>query len=114
IVDELHILGKVHYASRVLGQIYGGMVAKPGAFLFMITTQSDEPPAGVFKAELQLARAIRDGKVTGAAANMLPILYEFPEEFQVDPEQPWRDVKYWPMVLPNLGRSVHLDLLEEQ
>ncbi len=114
IVDELHILGKVHYASRVLGQIYGGMVSKPGAFLFMITTQSDEPPAGVFKAELQLARAIRDGKVTGPAANMLPVLYEFPEEFQVDPSQPWRDSAVWPMVLPNLGRSVHIDLLEAQ
>lgn len=114
IVDELHILGKVHYASRVLGQIYGGMISRPGAFLYMITTQSDEPPAGVFKEELQLARAVRDGRVTGEAATVLPILYEFPEEFQADPEQPWRDPDYWPMVLPNLGRSVQIDLLRPQ
>lgn len=114
IVDEIHILGKVHYASRVLGQIWGGMVSRPGAFLYMITTQSDQPPAGVFKEELQLARAIRDGLVTGEAATTLPILYEFPEEFQSDPEQPWRDPQYWPQVLPNLGRSVKIELLRPQ
>ncbi|WP_232494928.1 terminase large subunit [Novosphingobium kaempferiae] len=114
IVDELHILGKVHYASRVLGQIYGGMISRPGAFLYMITTQSDEPPAGVFKEELQLARSIRDGKLTGEGATTLPILYEFAEEFQTDPQQPWMDPACWPMVLPNLGRSVQIDLLRPQ
>lgn len=113
-VDELHILGKVHYAERVLGQLWGGLVSKPGGFLYMITTQSDQPPAGVFRAELQLARGIRDGTITGPAAVTLPILYEFPEEFQTDPEQPWRNPAVWPQVLPNLGRSVQLDLLEQQ
>jgi phage terminase large subunit-like protein len=114
IVDELHILGMVHYAARVLGQLWGGLVSKPDGFLFMITTQSDRPPAGVFKAELNLARAIRDGRITGPAAVTLPVLYEFPEEFQADKDQPWRDSACWPMVLPNLGRSVQLDLLQEQ
>jgi phage terminase large subunit-like protein len=114
IVDELHILGKVHYASRVLGQLWGGLVSKPGGFLLMITTQSDEQPAGVFKDELQLARGVRDGRVTGEAATVLPILYEFPEEFQTDPAQPWKDPACWPMVLPNLGRSVQIDLLRPQ
>ena len=114
VVDELHILGKVHYAERVLGQLWGGMVSKPDAFMLLITTQSDQPPAGVFKAELDLARGIRDGRVTGKAAVTLPVLYEFPEEVQTDPEQPWRDPALWPMVLPNLGRSVRLELLEGQ
>lgn len=114
IIDELHILGKVHYAERVLGQLWGGLVSKPDGFMLMITTQSDQPPAGVFKAELQLARGIRDGRITGEAATTLPILYEFPEEVQTDPEQPWRDPAMWPMVLPNLGRSVQIDLLKPQ
>lgn len=114
IVDELHILGKIHYAERVLGQLLGGLVSKPDGFMLEITTQSDQPPAGVFKAELDLARAIRDGRVTGKAATMLPMLYEFPEEVQTDPEQPWRNPEMWHQVLPNLGRSVQLDLLEEQ
>lgn len=113
IVDELHLLGKIHYASRVLGQIYGGMLPRLDAFLYMITTQSDQPPAGVFKAELQVARGVRDGTITGKAASVLPILYEFPEAVQTDPDQPWRDPALWPQVLPNLGRSVHLDLLAQ-
>jgi phage terminase large subunit-like protein len=37
---------------------------------------------------------------------MLPILYEFPEAMQVDPARPWADPANWPMVLPNLGRSI--------
>lgn len=114
IVDELHILGKVHYAERVLGQLWGGLVSKPDGFLLMITTQSDQPPAGVFRSELQLARGIRDGRITGDAATTLPILYEFPEEVQTNPERPWRDPALWPMVLPNLGRSVQIDLLKPQ
>jgi len=115
LIDELHILGKVHYAKRVWGQIWGGMVARPGAFMVEITTQSDETPAGVFKDELSLARRIRDGVVTGpAASSLLPVLYEYPEEFQRDKAQPWKNPDNWPMVLPNLGRSVHIDLLLEQ
>lgn len=114
IIDELHILGKVHYASRVHGQLWGGLVSKPGGFLLQITTQSDEPPAGVFREELQLARGIRDGRITGEGATTLPILYEFPEEFQTSPDRPWMDPACWHMVLPNLGKSVQIDLLRPQ
>ena len=114
LIDELHILGKVNYAKRVWGQIWGGLVARPGGFLIEITTQSDEPPAGVFADELRLARRIRDGLVSGPAATMLPVLYEFPEEVQAHKDRLWLNPALWPMVLPNLGRSVHLDLLLEQ
>ncbi len=113
LVDEIHVLGKRHYAQRVLGQLWGGLVSRPDGFMVIITTQSDEPPAGVFKAELQLARDIRDGRVKGVAATTLPFLYEFPEEFQTDRDQPWRDPACWHQVLPNLGRSVRLDLMEQ-
>jgi phage terminase large subunit-like protein len=118
LIDEVHILGKVHYASRVLGQLTGGMIARPDAFLYYITTQSDEPPAGVFKELLTLARGIRDGRVNGKAATLLPLLYEFPEELQTArpkvPGEPWawEDSSLWHRVLPNLGRSIRLDVLE--
>lgn len=112
LIDEVHILGKMPYAARVLGQLRGGLVAKLDGFMVMITTQSDQPPAGVFRNELQIARAIRDGRLTGVAANMLPVLYEFPEEVQTDRNRPWENSKTWHMVLPNLGRSCHLSLLE--
>jgi phage terminase large subunit-like protein len=116
LIDEVHLLGKDHKAQRVLGQLTGQMITRRDAFLVMITTQSDEPPAGVFKENLDLARAIRDGRVTGDAATLLPILYEFTEELQTakpgkDGKRPWENPALWHMVLPNLGRSITLDIL---
>ncbi len=112
LVDELHVMSAMSYASRVIGQIRGGLLPRPDGFLIFITTQSDEPPAGCFKAELQLARGIRDGRIKGDAASMLPILYEFPERMQTDPGRPWENPAAWPMVLPNLGLSITLDALK--
>lgn len=113
LVDELHVMSSLSYASRVIGQIRGGLDPRPDGFLIFITTQSDEPPAGCFKAELQLARGIRDGVIRGDAASMLPVLYEFPERIQTDKAKPWADPRYWPMVLPNLGLSITLDRLKQ-
>jgi phage terminase large subunit-like protein len=112
LVEEIHILGKIEYASRVLRQVRGGMQTRPGALLWMITTQSDQPPAGVFKTELQFARAIRDGRISGQAATMLPLLYEFPEAVQRHEKEPWSNPAMWHQVLPNLGKSLRLDMLE--
>ncbi|HEU0045090.1 terminase large subunit [Sphingomonas sp.] len=111
LVDELHVMSSLSYAARVIGQIRGGLMQKPDSFFLIITTQSDQPPAGVFRAELGLARGIRDGRVTGEAASMLPVLYEFPEAMQIDPAKPWADPDAWHMVTPNLGLSVSLDRL---
>lgn len=109
LLDELHLLGRVHYAARVLGQLRGAASAIPEQFGVIITTQSDEPPAGAFRAELDYARAVRDGKV--AEPTVLPLLYEFPAAMQADKAMPWRDPSTWPAVLPNLGRSVSLEVL---
>lgn len=111
LIDEVHVLGKMARADKALLQLRGGMQPFPEAFLAMITTQSDEPPAGVFKDELQKARDIRDGKRVGA---MLPVLYEFPESMQTDSAKPWRDPANWPMVTPNLGRSITLQRLIDE
>jgi phage terminase large subunit-like protein len=110
LVDELHLMSTMSFASRVIGQIRGGIIANPEAFLIFITTQSDEPPSGVFKAELQYARGVRDGRITNDA-RMLPLLYEFSERQQTDPSKPWQDPKNWPQVLPNLNRSITIDRL---
>ncbi|PJN96652.1 terminase [Amaricoccus sp. HAR-UPW-R2A-40] len=109
LIDELHIMSLSSYASRVVGQMRGGLLANREGFLLIITTQSDQPPAGVFKAELQYARSVRDGTITGS--RMLPILYEFPEKMQTGADAPWRDPANWPMVTPNLGLSIDLDTL---
>lgn len=97
LLDEVHVIAEAPDADRVIGQLRGGLVSQPEGFLVMITTQSERPPSGVFKAELAKARAVRDGKYM---APVLPILYEFP------PGVDWRDPANWSMVLPNEGRSV--------
>lgn len=111
LLDELHLLGKVPYTSRVIGQLRGARAAIKEAFGIIITTQSDEPPAGAFKAELDYARGVRDGRIENAT--VLPVLYEFPEAMQTDAAKPWRDVANWARVLPNLGRSISLPVLEQ-
>jgi len=109
LIDELHVVAKMGKAPSALRQIRGGMLPYPEAFLAFITTQSEEAPAGVFKSELDAARAIRDGKQTGA---MLPILYELPYSMQKDPAL-WRDPANWSMVTPNEGKSIAIDRLAE-
>jgi phage terminase large subunit-like protein len=115
LLDELHDISQSSAATRIIGQIRGGLLPNPEAFLAFITTQSDQPPSGVFKAELDTARAIRDGKAKG---RMLPILYEFPEDIAkpagiLGENPPWYDSKIWWMVTPNRGKSVTIDRLEE-
>lgn len=112
LLDELHVMSSYSYASRVLGQISGGLIPNKESFLIIITTQSDEPPSGVFKSELQYARGVRDGTITDSST--LPVLYEFPEDMQTAKDKPWQDPKHWSMVLPNLGLSITIDRLEEE
>lgn len=110
LIDELHVVAKMSKAPSAIRQLRGGMLPFPEAFMAFITTQSEEAPAGVFRAELRKARDIRDGKQEGA---MLPVLYEFPREMQED-KLAWRDPKNWPMVTPNAGRSIMIPRLIEE
>lgn len=109
ILDEVHELGKRPKAAKVMQQIRGGGITKQRGRLLMITTQSDERPAGIWATELAKARKIRDGKA-GPAPIMLPVLYEFPVEKQLD-EKFWRDTGNWPLLLPNLNRSINAQAL---
>lgn len=113
ILDELHVMAHANFASRVVGQIRGGMITNPESLLIIITTQSEVPPFGIFKQELDYARKVRDGEIT-EDVRMLPILYEFPEAMQLAPDKPWLDPKNWPLVLPNLGRSLTIDRLQKE
>lgn len=104
IIDEVHELGKMPKAAAVMQQIRGGGITKQRGKLLMITTQSDESPAGVWRTELDKARKIRDGR-GGPSPIMLPVLYEFPLELQRNQDF-WRDRRNWGLVLPNLGLSI--------
>jgi phage terminase large subunit-like protein len=109
LIDELHVVAKMSKAASAIRQLRGGMLPYPEAFMAFITTQSEETPSGVFRAELMKARAIRDGRQDGA---MLPVLYELPEEIQQKADE-WKNPRYWPMVTPNAGRSITIERLVE-
>lgn len=112
LIDEIHVLGSIAYAADVIRQIRGGMLPFNESLLVMITTQSDHPPAGVFKTELQYARGVRDGLIT-ESVKLLPVLYEFSERVQTDKKQPWLDPSLWHLVTPNLGKSISIEALRE-
>lgn len=109
LIDEIHLLGSVPYAADVIRQIRGGMMPFAESCLVMITTQSDHPPAGVFRSELQYARGVRDGLIRDRV-RLLPVLYEFPEAMQRD-EAAWRNPQNWRLVTPNMGRSITVEAL---
>jgi phage terminase large subunit-like protein len=108
LIDEVHVLGSVPYAADVIRQIRGGMLPFPESLLVMITTQSDHPPQGVFRSELDYARGVRDGKIT-ERVRLLPVLYEFPEAIQRSKTQDWADSSLWHMVTPSLGCPLTID-----
>lgn len=111
LLDELWLLGRNAHAAKVIRQIRGGLEKNSEGFFMIISTQSDEAPAGVFRDELITARKIRDGKFIGKRFRaMLPILYEFPDHIGRDPVL-WQDPANWHLVMPNLGRSMRLDSL---
>jgi phage terminase large subunit-like protein len=111
VLEELHLLGRNVHTTKVLRQIRGGLEKTPEGLLLMPTTMPDDIPAGAFKDELHMGRRIRDGHYRGQIVRpMLPILYEFPQEIARD-QTKWQDPVNWPMVMPNLGRSVHLQSL---
>lgn len=111
LVDELHVVAGLAKAQSAVGQLRGGMIAQPEAFGLFITTQSEKPPAGVFKAELDVARAVRDG--SDRLSRTLPILYEFPESISKTRNE-WQNTNHWRMVIPNDGRSITVERLIEE
>ncbi|WP_439399056.1 terminase TerL endonuclease subunit [Bradyrhizobium sp. PMVTL-01] len=112
VLEELHLLGRNAHAPKVLRQIRGGLEKTPEGLLLMPTTMPDDIPAGAFKDELINGRKIRAGDFRGKVHRaLLPAFWEFPPSIACDKDK-WQDSASWPMVMPNLGRSVHLSSLE--
>jgi phage terminase large subunit-like protein len=109
LIDETHVFATIGKAADVFIEIRGALAARPDGWLLQITTQSKEPPAGVFKSELDAAREVRDGKVQRP---VLAILYEFPQDIQ--DSGAWKLPENWDMVNPNLGRSVDRAFLGDE
>ncbi|MBB4207273.1 terminase large subunit [Roseinatronobacter bogoriensis] len=107
LIDETHEFAKSSKAEGVFLELRGALASRPDGFLMQITTQSKESPAGVFRQELEKARSVRDGRMK---LPILAVLYELPKVLQ----KSWQDPATWPLVNPNLGRSVDEGFLADQ
>lgn len=110
LVDELHLFGKIGSAENMFREAFGGLASRPEGFIIYLTTQSDEPPSGVFKQKLDYARAVRDGKIVDNS--FLPVIFEHPDDMVADGtalllENMW-------MTNPNMGYSVDQEFLERE
>lgn len=110
LVDELWIMGKRPNAENMLREACGGLASRPEGFTIFLSTQSDEPPAGVFLQKLRYARGVRDGRIDDK--RFLPVLYEFPESMLKEKQH--RDKKHFYITNPNMGASVDPEFLERE
>ena len=110
LVDELWLFGKRPNAESMLGEATGGLASRPEGIVIYLSTQSDEPPAGVFAQKLAYARGVRDGTIDDP--RFLPVLYEFPKAMIERGEH--RDVSNARVTNPNLGASVSPEFLARE
>lgn len=109
-IDELHEFGKSAKAAHMLTEATGGLASRPEGFVFYCTTQSSEPPAGVFADKLAYARGVRDGEIDDKM--FLPLIYEFPKSWIKLGKH--RDLANAYVTNPNWGLSVDELVIEQK
>ncbi|RSC25310.1 terminase large subunit [Pseudomonas putida] len=108
LIDEAWLFGKNPKAADMIREATGGLLSRPEGFVIWLTTQSNEPPAGVFRSKLNYARGVRDGRINDN--RFLPIIYEFSKEM-IDSGNA-RKPENFHLVNPNMGFSVDRPTLE--
>ena len=109
-IDELHEFGKQAKSANMLTEATGGLASRPEGFVFYCTTQSASIPAGVFKAKMDYARGVRDGRIVDK--RFLPIIYEFPKSMVEQGLH--RDLSNAYVTNPNWGISVDQQVIEQK
>lgn len=110
LIDELWLFGKQAKADAMLTEATGGIMSRPEGFVMYLTTQSDQPPAGVFREKLLYMRGVRDGRIEDK--HCLPVLYEYPADMLEEKEY-LRPENYY-ITNPNMGASVNEDFLKRK
>jgi phage terminase large subunit-like protein len=110
LVDEHWLFGSKSNAESMFMEATGGQVSRNEGWVIFLTTQSDKPPAGVFREKLQYYRDVRDGVIIDKKS--LGIIYEFPEEMVK--AKAYLEPKNFHITNPNIGRSVSKEWLEDQ
>lgn len=110
LVDELHLFGKIASAENMFREALGGLASRPEGFVIWLSTQSDEPPAGVFKQKLEYARKVRDGEIIDPA--FVPIIFEHPPEMVESGA--CMKLENMRLVNPNIDYSVDNAFLERE
>lgn len=108
-VDELHEFGKQAKASNMLLEATGGLASRPEGFVIYATTQSAEPPSGVFLTKLRYARDVRDGIIKDR--KFLPVIYEFPKAMLES--KAYEDLENAYVTNPNWGASVDIERITQ-
>lgn len=110
LIDEIHQFGVMPNAENMFREATGGLISRPEGCIIYLTTQSDTPPAGVFRQKLMYARGVRDGRIDDK--RFLPVIYEFPEAMLESGEA--RNPEHFHVVNPNMGYSVDRGYLERE
>ncbi|WP_343625378.1 terminase large subunit [Roseateles puraquae] len=110
LIDELWLFGKKANAEDMLREATGGLASRPEGCVLWLSTQSNEPPAGVFRQKLQYARGVRDGRIKDP--QFCPVLYEFPERMLQAGEH--RLPANFYVTNPNMGASVDEEFLNRE